>query len=268
MATSTGIRDLRRWSRRRSSAGRRVEACESFRAQRLEEREPSRRSGACLPEACTPFQAPRAGWQMSAGFRCDRPESGALVVSCSAMYMMMPRQVIAVLAICCCSALPRATAAIEHPAAHASPVRTRALRTASDVYTVGDSRDVLALTIDLQYTNRTSLPRYLPACRGPVPPVLEKLVHGRWIVVYSPVTLTCLEPPVVIAPGDTYRYKFQVNAARRGQWKPELLVDRVAGKYRVRWRMFETWEHLNHPPWFGRLAREDEQISNTFRIAD
>jgi hypothetical protein len=141
-----------------------------------------------------------------------------------------------------------------------------ALQTEHDVYKAGDARDILALDIGLHYTNRTARPRYLTGCWGPEPPVMEKLVEGRWVAAYGPVSFACRGPDITIEPGATCDYEYKVRAARKGQWVPSLRVDEVPGTYRIRWRIFDTLERLDHPPWLGHLVPEQESISNTFRI--
>jgi len=102
--------------------------------------------------------------------------------------------------------------------------------------------DHVEVTIALKYTNKTKQVRYLPGCKGPPAPVMEKREGTRWIVAFAPIELLCLSYPVPeVRPGGTFEFVFPVHGFliyAMPEWKPR----EVAGTYRVRWTVYKSME--------------------------
>ena len=150
-----------------------------------------------------------------------------------------------------------------------SPIVTGApIQTDKSVYEMRTTTQAHELTIHLAYTNPTAGPVYIPTCREPGPPVLQKWVDGKWVTAYSPVVLLCLGPPVVIAAGETYRYTYRVFASRSPNSIPRFEVAKIPGEYRLVWHILGTWTPNGPEPGLGKLLPEEERISNTFQIVN
>ena len=142
------------------------------------------------------------------------------------------------------------------------------IQTDSSVYhlrTAGHSHE---LTINLAYTNPTPGPVYIPTCREPGPPVLQKWVDGKWVTAYSPVVLLCLGPPVVIRAGEAYSYTYRVLASRSPNSIPRLQVAEIPGRYRLVWHILGTWTPNGPEPGLGQLLPEEQRVSNPFTVVN
>jgi hypothetical protein len=146
-----------------------------------------------------------------------------------------------------------------------------ALRTQGGVFDVRATRDAYEATIDVTFTNPTEGPVYIPTCREPNPPVLQKWEGGSWVAAYRPVVLGCLGPPVVIEAGQSYDYTYRVTASRRPNTYPRFMVREIPGTYRLQWDMLRTWTPDATTP-DGRSAGLGEPLpadlttSNTFDL--
>ena len=149
-----------------------------------------------------------------------------------------------------------------------SPIVTGApIQTDKSVYEMRSTTQAHELTIHLAYTNPTAGPVYIPTCREPGPPVLQKWVDGKWVTAYSPVVSLCLGPPVVIAAGETYSYTYRVFASRSPNSIPRFQVAEIPGQYRLMWHILGTWTPNGPGPGLGQLLPEEQRVSNTFTIA-
>ena len=157
----------------------------------------------------------------------------------------------------------------DDPSQNESPNVTGApIQTDKAVYQMRTTAQAHELTMHLTYTNPTASPVYIPTCHQPGPPVLQKWVDGTWVTAYAPVVLRCLGPPVIIEPGDTYRYTYRVYATRAPNSGPRLQVAEVPGQYRLIWHILGTWTPNGPEPGLGQLLPEEQRISNTFTIVN
>lgn len=110
------------------------------------------------------------------------------------------------------------------------------LRTDLAEYTVRLEEGDHAVDFQLEYTNLLGQAVAVPACRVPYRPALEKLVDGEWTRALTPVEPLCISPPLVIPPGETYAFSFELRAAAPGsdRW-PQLEVPGAEGTYRLVW---------------------------------
>lgn len=142
------------------------------------------------------------------------------------------------------------------------------IETDRTVYAVDDTAGVSRLTIRMTYRNTTGKDVYLPTCRGPQPPRLQKEVNGSWVVAFAPNVLACESTPITIRAGDSYAYTFRVLAGLPGtNYAPRWAVAEIPGTYRVLWEVFTGMSNNG-----GRTVTTrdplpvEQEISNTFRL--
>src|SRR5690606_5694753 len=112
----------------------------------------------------------------------------------------------------------------------------RPLQTDRLTYEIRRENDELRAEIPFTYTNRTGKTVFVVNCQGYAPPVLERLVGGEWRPAWAAVTMSCLSPPIVIEPGETYKETLVVYAAEPGTRKaPTFEVAEIEGIYRLVW---------------------------------
>lgn len=145
------------------------------------------------------------------------------------------------------------------------------IETDRTVYTINDSAGIARLTIRMTYRNTTGKDVFLPTCRGPQPPRLQKQVGDRWIVAFAPNVLGCEEQPILVRDGDSYEYTFRVLAGMpNSRYAPRFAVAEVPGTYRVLWEIFRGTSKEGG----GRaIATKDplpveQEVSNTFRLVE
>jgi hypothetical protein len=143
-----------------------------------------------------------------------------------------------------------------------------AIQTDRTVYAVDDSAGLARLTIRMTYHNTTGKDVYLPTCRGPQPPRLQKQVGDAWVVAFAPNILACEGAPITILRGDSYAYTFRILAGMPGSnFAPRFAVSEVPGTYRVLWEVFSgTSGDPSRPVTTKDPLPLDQQISNTFRL--
>jgi hypothetical protein len=110
------------------------------------------------------------------------------------------------------------------------------IQTDKKAYKVSVAQQSVKFQINYSYVNRTGGVVFLPSCKKPYRPRLEKKVDGRWTPVVDSMGLMCGGPPVRIGPGKTYRGTFEVEAFLPGNNKqPELKIDvrEIEGVYRL-----------------------------------
>jgi hypothetical protein len=142
------------------------------------------------------------------------------------------------------------------------------IQTDRTVYTVTDSAGLASLTIRMTYRNTTGKDVYLPTCRGPQPPRLQKQVGDEWVVAFAPNVLGCESIPVTVAAGDSYNYTFRILAGMPGSnFAPRWAVSEIPGTYRVLWEIFRT---RSGDPRRAVTTRDplpvEQEISNSFRL--
>jgi hypothetical protein len=110
------------------------------------------------------------------------------------------------------------------------------IQTDKAAYKVTVTQRSVKFRINYSYVNRTGGVVFLPSCKKPYRPLLEKKVEDRWAPVVDSMGLMCGGPPVRIGPGKTYRGSFEVEAFLPGNdMRPELKIDvrEIEGVYRL-----------------------------------
>lgn len=96
----------------------------------------------------------------------------------------------------------------------------------------------------------------------------HKWARGSWTIAYAPVVLAWLGPSKIIAPGDDYRYTFDIQAAPQGSNTiPQFAVPEIPGTYRLVWEIYASGRR-GPVPGLGRKLPVKARISNTFKLAD
>lgn len=142
------------------------------------------------------------------------------------------------------------------------------IETDRTVYAVDDTAGLAHLTIRMTYRNTTGKDVFLPTCRGPQPPRLQKEVNGSWIIAFAPNILACEAAPITVRAGDTYDYTFRILAGMPGSnYAPRFAVSEIPGTYRILWEIFRS---TAGDPSRASTTRDplpiDQEISNTFRL--
>jgi hypothetical protein len=142
------------------------------------------------------------------------------------------------------------------------------IETDRTVYAVDDSGGLAHLTIRMTYHNTTGRDVYLPTCRGPQPPRLQKEVNGTWVVAFAPNVLACEAAPIVVRSGDSYPYTFRILAGMPGSsYAPRFAVSEIPGTYRILWEIFRgTAGNPSRPSTTRDPLPVEQEISNSFRL--
>lgn len=142
------------------------------------------------------------------------------------------------------------------------------IETDRTVYAVDDSAGLARLTIQMTYHNTTGKDVYLPTCRGPQPPRLQKEVDGSWVVAFAPNVLGCEAAPITVRAGDSYNYTFRILAGMPGtNYAPRFAVSEIPGTYRILWEIFSgTAGNPSRPSTTRDPLPIEQQVSNTFRL--
>ena len=142
------------------------------------------------------------------------------------------------------------------------------IETDRTVYAVDDTAGLARLTIRMTYRNNTGKDVYLPTCRGPQPPRLQKEVNGSWVVAFAPNVLACEGAPITVRAGDSYDYTFRILAGMPGtNYAPRFAVSEIPGTYRILWEIFSaTTGNPSRPSTTRDPLPIEQQISNTFRL--
>lgn len=133
------------------------------------------------------------------------------------------------------------------------------------VYPVFYTATGVEADIGFTFHNRSRSTVVVPACGGqPHRPVLEKLIHGEWFEVFTPLE-ECWGEPLRIGPGATRSYTFRVRAARpHTGLQPRFETDHVPGIYRLRWAVHEV--DADAPFRLGWPLPLEYRVSNEFRL--
>ena len=142
------------------------------------------------------------------------------------------------------------------------------IETDRTVYAVDDTAGLGRLTIRMTYRNSTGKDVYLPTCRGPQPPRLQKEVNGNWVIAFAPNVLGCEGTPIVVRAGDSYDYTFRILAGMPGtNYAPRFAVSEIPGTYRI---LLEIFSATTGDPSRPSTTRDplpiEQQIANTFRL--
>jgi hypothetical protein len=134
------------------------------------------------------------------------------------------------------------------------------IQTDKKVYKVAVTQRSVKFAINYSYVNRTGGVVFLPSCKKPYRPSLEKKVEGRWTPAVEAIGIMCGGPPIRIAPGKTYRGSFEVEAFLPGNnMHPELKIDvnEIEGVY----RLAHVFSGQNQP------FPLEKRISNEFNLS-
>ena len=144
------------------------------------------------------------------------------------------------------------------------------IRTDRGEYVADRTGGGVSLDVVVRFTNPVAGPVNLPTCHGVHPPVLEKLVGGRWVSAYNPPVLACLGPPLVVREGDTLDYTYRIRGAPRGSnTYPQFEVPDVVGTYRLVWHIYDgDGAGYAGAEGSGRLLPLRQRVSNEFRIIE
>ena len=145
-----------------------------------------------------------------------------------------------------------------------------AIRTEKQNYTLSQSGETLALSINMTYTNRTFKPTFLLTCNGAFSMVLEKSVDGNWVQAYGSAAPDCLGPVLTIKKNGQHHYTLNVLAfIPSSENSPKFQVDNVSGTYRLVWTVYKTLNPEGYQPasGWGPLLPLEQRVSNNFEIA-
>ena len=153
-------------------------------------------------------------------------------------------------------------------AATAGSAKGPPIQTDRTSYVVRDTNGLASLTIRMTYTNNTGHRVYIPTCRGPQPPRLQKKVGDSWAVAFSPNILACEDSPITVSPGDSYPYTFRILAGMPGSnYAPRFAVSEIPGTYRVLWEIVtDVVGSPVRPEATRNPLPVDQEVSNTFQL--
>ena len=133
------------------------------------------------------------------------------------------------------------------------------IQTDKKAYKVAVTQRSVKFAINYSYVNRTGGAVYLPSCKKPYRPSLQKKVEGQWTPVVESMGTDCAGAPVRIGPGKTYRGSFDVEAFLPGNsLRPELKIDvqQIEGVY----RLVHVFSGQN------RIFPLEDRVSNEFNL--
>jgi hypothetical protein len=118
--------------------------------------------------------------------------------------------------------------------------------------------------IPFSYTNTTGETVYVVNCNEFVPPMLEKQEGDMWVPAWGAAVPDCLDPPIVIQPGETYGDTLSIFSAHADRnMVPIFEVEDVEGIYRLVWPDVVYNYDMNRPG-FGDPLPVQARISNRF----
>lgn len=112
-------------------------------------------------------------------------------------------------------------------------------------------------TVPFRYTNPGPDTMFIPFCRAPSLPVLQRWTGSDWAIVYNAYVPACAAPPVAVAPGGSIVDTLRVMGARPG------------GNRRP---VFESWFAHGYYRLLGVLGPRqgalpfEKRVSNVFRV--
>jgi hypothetical protein len=117
--------------------------------------------------------------------------------------------------------------------------------------------------IGFVYTNTTAKPVSRAVC-GPVLPGLEKKIDGKWVDVYSPVSLACrIIPDFTLASGAVYHGVLDFQGFEPGHnYLPTINLRSIDGIYRLRLDFTEGTDPMKEG------ARQVKATSNEFHMTE
>lgn len=114
---------------------------------------------------------------------------------------------------------------------HGAPLQTDSL-----VYHVETDGEWRSVNIPFRYRNDTGRTIYISNCHGGLNIGLEKRVANEWTLVYTPILLLCLSPPITIAPGEIVEHTASILGSPSDRDRaPVFESDDMEGEYRLVW---------------------------------
>jgi hypothetical protein len=131
-------------------------------------------------------------------------------------------------------------------------------------YVARYTSQTVEVAIPFHFQNRSRVPVAIPACTHPRPPVLDKLVAGEWVEVYTPLQ-SCWAEPLVVAPGRSVHATLRVRAGlQHTTIEPRFRTSRIPGTYRLRWEAYRYEPHAQFR--IGAALPLEHRVSGEFRI--
>lgn len=117
------------------------------------------------------------------------------------------------------------------------------------------------------YTNRATSTAYFDNCRGATGLTFEKLVGSEWQVAWSPFTLLCYSPPIVVPPRGTHVFHIEVFGGYPDcQCGPRFLTPDIPGIYRAVWSVGFPTDPASSSVTGGPLTLV-RRVSNQFMLS-
>jgi hypothetical protein len=138
------------------------------------------------------------------------------------------------------------------------------IETDRTTYVARYTAQTVELTIGFRFENRSRLSAAVPRCTQPHRPVLDKLVFGEWVEVFTPIE-GCWGEPFVIGPRRAASFTFRVQAGRPHTFhEPQFRTSHIPGIYRLRWDVYEYDPFSQFR--VGAPFPIEHRVSNEFRI--
>lgn len=137
-----------------------------------------------------------------------------------------------------------------------------AITTVEEEFTATVTSERIELAIPFTFANRSDQDVYVPVCKWPHPPTLEKRVQGVWITVYSLTVLLCQDVPLTIGAGAEHHGSLFVGLFRGTNFHPYFHPGEVGGSYRLVWDVFTRKDGRD----LSGLLPLEKRASNTFTI--
>jgi hypothetical protein len=139
-------------------------------------------------------------------------------------------------------------------------------RTDSTQYTVRRVQDGREMSFSVVFTNNTSRTVYFVNCLDDVTPALQKQVGENWTTIWAPVKLTCLSPPITVAPGASYDLQLRVFGADQDtNIVPKFSSLDLNGSFRLAWSGV-VFDYTAYGPSFGEPLPVEGRVSNSFTL--
>jgi hypothetical protein len=138
------------------------------------------------------------------------------------------------------------------------------LSTDRTVYVARYTSHTIELTIRFRFENRSRISAAIPRCTHPHRPVLDKLLGGEWVEVFTPAEM-CWGEPLVVGPGRYQDFSFPVQAGRpHTMLEPQFRTTQIPGIYRLRWDVYQYDAFGQFR--IGAPFPIEYRVSNEFRI--
>lgn len=136
-------------------------------------------------------------------------------------------------------------------------------------YAVAMTASEVRFDVGVQYTNHSEGRRYIPVCKRPEPPCVDRWSRREgWKVALCPVVPMCQDPAIVVEAGRSVSLRFVLTGYRNGA-EPEFRSEQVSGTYRLRWRVYRMAAGRGRDAGAGPGVLEPDPIevlSNSFTV--